>query len=79
MYLKSLQIIMGNEVMQVLLESEDSVENKHKKKEYESLADLVWLPKSVYLSSCVVFEAAENIWINNYYLSELLNPSPISK
>ena len=43
MYLKSLQTIMGNEMMQVLLESEDphDVGLKNDKKEYESIADLV--------------------------------------
>lgn len=42
-YLKTLQNIMGNEIMQVLLESEDKVEMKgqYSKSQYESIANLV--------------------------------------
>jgi hypothetical protein len=43
LYLKGLQDIMGNEMMQVLLESEDDLDNsqKHSKEQYQTIADLV--------------------------------------
>lgn len=42
-YLKQLQDIMANEFMQILLESESPTNSSQSsKKEYESIADLVW-------------------------------------